>query len=603
MIPNKNKATRGTRLGQDPRRNGTKLSEAEVKKQSAEIESEITRLAGATRNIAFCDAVTLVEKKIKASPFEVRYGIGNLKLVEDLVKEAKSVRNTATTTTTTTTTRPSTTTTTTTTTRPTTTTTTTTTRPTPRPTYTPTPRPTYTPTRSRYSGEFFLGTWMIVALALLGLSIIGTVVFSIIDYGSDAFLCFLGFSVGGFILFASICAAVRGYDGNLGYGYPDWYDWYNQHVSIIIPVTSMVATITLFAFGLAPAGIITLVLTLPASFVSSLPDDDYYRADGKDYAYTLTYVLAIIGAVCIGIFTDEPSLIWIGFIVAAVILVVLSLMQQANNSAMKEEWYFPFLYLPALFFAASGFADYADGYDEAIMTIGFAVVLALVAAAINTKLLLVTDETYTAETVYNLSPYIVGIGGFVANLTLVILGVVFEMFELNILATVTIIGTAISSSITLAGEKGDAISATSVIFSVFLGIANMSFLAEYAEDGWILFWAAVVGMLFFIYAAWRINGMVEGDVDNSELFGFDFYYHGNDALLIFGIIIDVAMGVLIWFWPVLIYAALPVSLVILGHSALFLINEDLEADEDIQPASLSVSVVAALVFFFAIFFL
>ena len=101
MIPKKDTSKRGLRLGQDPRRNGTKISDADIKRQIAEIENEITRLAGATRNIAFCDAVSLLEKKIKASPIEVRYGTSNLKLVVALVKEAKSVRNTAPTSTTT----------------------------------------------------------------------------------------------------------------------------------------------------------------------------------------------------------------------------------------------------------------------------------------------------------------------------------------------------------------------------------------------------------------------------------------------------------------------------------------------------------------------
>ena len=444
---------------------------------------------------------------------------------------------------------------------------------------------------------------MIVAMAAVGLCTVGTIITAFIPDATDTFTYLLGFSVGGFILLASVCAAVRGYDGALGYGYPDWYDWYNQHVSIIIPVASMVLTVLFFALGLTPAGVITLLLTLPASFVSSLPDDDYYHADGKDYAYTLTYVLAIVGAVCIAIFVGDPTVTWIAFLAAAVILVVLSFMQQANNTAMKEEWYFPFLYLPAYFLAASGFTDFAAGNEEAIMTIGIAVACALVAAAINTKLLLVTDETYTAETFYNLSPYIIGIGGFVANLTLLIVGVVCEMPELNMLAIVTILGTAISSSITLAGEAGDAMSATSVVFSALLSIANMSFVVTYIDDeGWMLFWTAIVAMLFFIYACWRVNGMVEGDVDNSELFGFDFYYHGNDAMLILGIIIDVAMGVLIWFMPILVYAAVPVSIVIAGYAGIFLVFcDDLEAVDEIRSAAVSICGIAAFFFFFAPF--
>ncbi len=585
MIPNKNTATRGARLGQDPRRNGTKLSDSEIKKQSAEIESEITRLAGATRNIAFCDAVTLVEKKIKASPFEVRYGISNLSLVEDLVKEAKTVRNTAststTTTTTTTTTRP-----TTTTTRP----TTTTTRPTPR----PTPRPT---ARPRYSTDFFLGTWMIIALGVVGAFIVGAIITGLIPGATETFAWFLGLSVGGFVLLASVCAAVRGYDGGLGYAYPDWYDWYNQHVSIIIPVLSMVLTVLFFLLGLTPAGVITLLLTLPASFISSLPDDDYYHADGKDYAYTLTYILAAVGAVCIAIFVGDPVLTWIAFGAAAVILVVMSLMQQGNNTAIKEEWYFPFLYLPAYFLAANGFNDFAAGYNEAILTIGAAVAWAFIATGVNTKLLMVTDETYTAEFFYDLSPYVMGIGGFVISLALVIVGAVTEMLMLNMLAILVIFGLMVGSAITLLGEEGDAMSATTLILSSFLSIANMNFIAAYEDDGWFLFWTAFVAMVFLIYAYFRVNGMVEGDVNNSELFGFDFYYHGNDAMLIFGIIVDVAMAVLVFFSPILVYAAVPVSIVILGHSGLFLVNDDLEAEDEIKPASVTVTGMAALFFF------
>ena len=603
LIPNKDTAKRGARLGQDPRRNGTKLSDSEIKKQIAEIESEITRLAGATRNIAFCDAVTLIEKKIKASPFEVRYGISNISLVEDLVKEAKKVRQTASTSTTTTTPTPPKPTTTTTTPRP--TTTTTTTRPTPRPTTTtttrPTPRPTPRTKTRGYTPDFFLGTWMIIAVGVVGACIIASIITGLIPGATETFSWFLGLAVGGFILLASVCAAVRGYDGGLGYWYPDWYDWYNEHVSIIIPLTGMVATVLLFVLGLIPAAIITLVLSLPASFVSSLPDDDYYRADGVDYAYPLTYVLATVGAVCIGIFCDNDGLIWIAFAAAAVILVVLSLMQQHNNTAIKEEWYFPFLYLPAYFLAANGFVDFHAGQRVAIMTLGAAVAWVLIASAINTKLFMVTDETYTAETFYNLSPYIMGIGGFVVSLGLTILGAVSEeLLIFNMFAVLVIFGNMISSAITLAGEEGDAMSATSVVFSSFLSIANMYFIASYEDQGDFLLWTTIVAMLFFAYACWRINGMVSGDVNNSELFDFDFYYHGNEAVVIFTIIVDIAMAILLFFADMLIYAAIPVGIVFCAVNFILLSFDD-DLETELISGSMTVSIVAGIFFLIAPF--
>ena len=110
-------------------------------------------------------------------------------------------------------------------------------------------------------------------------------------------------------------------------------------------------------------------------------------------------------------------------------------------------------------------------------------------------------------------------------------------------------------------------------------------------------------MLFHVYACFRINGMVEGDVNNSELFGFDFYYHGNDALLIFNIVVDIAMVVLVFFSPILEFALMPVSLVLAVHSALFLLNDDLEAEEEITPGAMTVTLMAVFGAFVLMFIL
>ncbi|MBQ9084215.1 MAG: hypothetical protein IJY24_01025 [Clostridia bacterium] len=635
MLPKKDTARRLVNLGANPYRRGTRLSAEEISRQIAEIEGEISRLAGSDRDAAFCEAVSLLEKRLKTSPIEIRYNISALGELDEMCRElphiraavkfdeevyildkgyrdsawsskvlalekkrlSANVRKYVTTTgklallaeeakgmeqrprqTSTPTPRPT----------PTPPPPPPQPRPQPRPTPTPQPRPTPKPQprpKPIYS-PLTLNVWMIIALVAEGLAVLGT----IFTIDSAPFPWLLGIAVGGMLLIISSFEAARGYDG-LDFGYPDWYEWFNGHVCFIIPAISAVTTICMYAWAPLPSAIITMVAAIASTFLSGLPDTDLEKLDGETYCYTFTPLMVLLGAICLSVSCEITWLTWISILVAAVAFVAFSLWQQDENVSMEEEWYFSFLYLPSYILLAVGITCLNEDFYVYVM--GAAILWTLIATGINCKLLTCFGSSDTSELFVERSTYVVGISATVLSLFLMIYGWLDGWEVPHELATFVLIGGLVSSAITLAGEEADAMSAINVVVLSILNMANMFSIGYNIDDGGIIVFAGIIFAGLFIYAASRMIAFSNADLLNSEFFCFDLYCTGGMVAVFIGFALQLVLTTLLFFDPLWQYCAYPAIIAIsVINCGVFWTDEEAETPIKLGATISSVAVIA-----------